>query len=102
MSKKLIPMLNTEKLTANLVKLRRYSFAIFIILVASVYAFILIRINSLGSVEPSDESVNSQVSAAHLVIDKSVVNQLKSLKDNSVNVQSLFDGARKSPFQEKN
>ena len=94
--------LDLEKVTAKLSLLRRYSFVVFIILVVGVYAFILLRITNLSGVEPTDDSVNSQVQASHLVIDKGIVEQLKSLRDNSVNVQSLFDQARTSPFQEKN
>jgi hypothetical protein len=94
--------LDLEKITTKLQVLRRYSFVVFVLLVVGVYAFILLRITNLSSVEPTDDSVNGQVQASHLVIDKTIVDQLKSLQDNSVNVQSLFDQARTSPFQEKN
>ncbi len=94
--------LDLEKLSAKLQVLRHYSFVVFLLLVVGVYAFILLRITNLSSVEPTDDSVNGQVQASHLVIDKTIVEQLKSLQDNSVNVQSLFDQARTSPFQEKN
>jgi hypothetical protein len=94
--------LDLEKVAAKLQVLRRYSFVVFVVLVVGVYAFILIRITSLSGVEPTDDSVNSQVQASHLVIDKAIVDQLKSLRDNSVNVQTLFQNARTSPFQENN
>lgn len=81
-------------------KLRRYSLIMFLVLVGCVYGFILWRANSLNSVQPSADAVSSQVKAARLPhIDQSVVNQLQSLQDNSVNVQALFDQERNNPFQ---
>ena len=98
---KISPKFNIEKASAGLQNIRRYSFIIFIVLVAGIYGFVLLRINSLSNIQPSDDAVNSQVQAAQIPkIDKAVVKQLKALQDNSVNVQSLFDQARTSPFQE--
>ena len=101
MSSKISPKLNLEKASANFLKVRRYSFVIFIIFVAGIYGFVMLRISSLSNLQPSDDAVNSQVQAAQIPkIDQTVVSQLKALQDNSVNVQSLFDQARTSPFQE--
>jgi hypothetical protein len=98
---KISTKLELDKLFSRLQQARKYSFIMFIVFVASVYGFVLFRINSLSSVQPSDESISSQVQAAQVPkIDQNVVAQLKSLQDNSVNVQSLFDKARTSPFQE--
>ena len=80
---------------------RRYSFVSFIILVAALYGFLVLRINSLAGMQPSPDAVNSQVQAAHIPrIDPKVVQQLQSLQDNSVSVQTLFNDARSNPFQE--
>ena len=93
--------LDLEKLNAHFRSARRYSFVAFLLVVVSIYGFVLLRITSLSNIEPSDDAVSSQVNAASIPkIDQSVVNQLKSLQDNSVNVQSLFEQARTSPFQE--
>lgn len=93
--------LGLEKLSSTVQSARRYSLVAFILVVACIYGFVLLRITSLSNIEPTDEAVNSQVNGASIPrLDQSVVNQLKSLQDNSVNVQSLFDQARTSPFQE--
>lgn len=93
--------LNLDKLGSRFQEARKYSLVAFIVFVVSVYGFVLFRINTLSSVQPSAEAINSQVKASQVPrIDQSVVTQLKSLQDNSVNVQSLFDKARTSPFQE--
>jgi hypothetical protein len=79
---------------------RRYGLVIFIVFVASLYGFLMYRISTLGSTQPSADAVSSQVQAARIPhIDQSVVNQLQSLQNNSVNVQALFNQARSNPFQ---
>lgn len=81
-------------------KLRPYSLAIFLIFVGCIYGFLLLRTHTLNSKDPNIDAVNSQVKAARLPhIDQSVVKQLQSLRDNSVNVQALFDRGRNNPFQ---
>ena len=86
---------------ATLRQLNRYKVLIFLIIVAGVYGYILLQINSLSSAQPSADQVNAQASpikSAH--VDKTVVSQLQRLQDNSVSVQALFDTARDNPFQE--
>lgn len=90
----------SAKLAGAVGKLRRYSLLLFVVFVAAVYAFVLLRVHSLGSAEPSQQDVTSQVQAARTPrINQTVVQQLESLQDNSVNVHSLFDQARSNPFQ---
>ncbi len=82
-------------------KASRYKVILFLLFVVLIYGFIVYRINSLNSVQPSDNAIaaqNNPIKAAH--IDKSVVNQLESLRNNNVNVQTLFEQARNNPFQE--
>ena len=91
----------TEKVTAILRHVQHYSFLLFLVFVAFIYGFILLRINSLDNVQPSDDAVTSQVQAARIThIDPGVVRQLQSLQDNSVSVKTLFNQARANPFQE--
>lgn len=102
--------MNTKKLDLQalkakaglvLTKLRQFSLILFLGFVAIVYGFILFRINSLSNMQPSPDSVTSQIQAAQVPhIDESTVKQLESLQNNSVNVQTLFNEARSNPFQE--
>jgi len=88
------------KWTAELRRLQRYTIIVFLIFVAALYGFLLLRINSLTNEQPSQDAVTSDVKAANVPhIDQSVVQQIQSLQDNSVSVQSLFDNARNNPFQ---
>lgn len=80
--------------------LRRYSVLLFLVFVIFLYGFVLLRIDNLINAQPSTDEVNSHVRAAHVPhIDQAVVQQLKSLQDNSVSVKSLFNQARDNPFQ---
>jgi hypothetical protein len=97
---KLDPKEILDKLSSRLQILRRYSFLIFLVFVAALYGFVLFRISTLDSAQPSPDAVSSQVKAAQIPhIDQSVVNQLQSLQDNSVNVKTLFNQTRNNPFQ---
>lgn len=88
------------KLLAWLQRARRYSVPLFVAFVLLIYAIMLLRVQSLNNAQPTEDQVNSQVKAARIPhIDQSVVQQIQSLQDNSVNVQALFNQARNNPFQ---
>ena len=77
-----------------------YSAVLFVVLFALVYAFVVLRISSLSNAPVDDSAVTDQVKASpSLRIDPQAVQQLESLKDNSVNVQTLFEDQRTNPFQ---
>jgi len=89
-----------EKGVAILQRVRRYSLLLFLAFVIVVYGFVLLRINNLSNAQPSEDAINSQVKAASIPhIDPDIVEQLQSLQDNSVSVKTLFNQARKNPFQ---
>lgn len=97
---KLTPKAMLLKLSNLGKRLRPYSLLAFLLFIALLYGFVLLRINSLSSLQPSEDAVSSQVKAAKLPhIDQSVVTQLQSLQNNSVSVQALFNQARSNPFQ---
>ncbi|MET0779522.1 MAG: hypothetical protein ABWY71_01670 [Candidatus Saccharimonadales bacterium] len=83
-----------------LIGLKPYTVVLIIVLFAAVYAFVILRINSLSNAEVDQDAVTSQVkSSPSLRIDPQAVQQLQSLKDNSVNVQTLFENQRTNPFE---
>jgi hypothetical protein len=90
-----------EILSGALAKAVRFRMIIFIVLLAGVYGFIVLRISTLDNAEPSPTAVaaaSKPIATAH--IDPTVVKQLQQLQDNSVSVQALFEQARNNPFQE--
>lgn len=88
------------KLTDVFTRMHRFGFVIFIVFVALLYGYVLLRINNLSNKEPSQSAISQQVKAVSVPnIDDAVVKQLESLQDNSVSVQALFDQARSNPFE---
>lgn len=79
----------------------KYALVMFLVTMLAVYGFLLWRISYLSSLEPSEAEVTAQLKTAGVPkIDPEVVKKMQELKDNSVNVQTLFDQARDNPFQE--
>jgi hypothetical protein len=85
---------------SSLQSVTKYAGILFFSLIAIIYAFVLLRINTLSNAQPSDAEITSNATVQKLRVDKNVVEQIQQLQDNSVNVQSLFDNARSNPFQE--
>ena len=84
----------------SLHKLSRYAAILFFLLVAGVYSFILLRINTLVNAQPSQSDIDAQSTSTTIPrVDPKVAEQLEKLEDNSVNVQTLFNQARNNPFQ---
>lgn len=82
-------------------KLQRFMVLWFVVLLAGVYGFVIFRIQSAETIQQNPNDVASQlraVSTPH--VDQKVVDQMLSLQDHSVNVKTLFDKARRNPFQE--
>jgi flagellar basal body-associated protein FliL len=89
-----------KPLTAGFNKLRHYFLLLFVLFVLGIYGLMAWHINSLLSAQPSQEQVTEQVEANNIQkVDPAVVKQLQTLRDNSVNVQVLFDQGRSNPFQ---
>jgi len=81
--------------------LRGYVGVMFFVLFALVYAYVVVQINTLSNptVDSSAVAAGSKTSPVPR-IDDNAIKQLQSLKDNSVNVQALFEQGRSDPFQE--
>lgn len=80
---------------------KRYGGVMFFLLFAFVYAYMVLQINAFSNVQVDSSEVTAQVSTTPTPrIDAQAVKQLQSLKDNSVNVQTLFEQNRTNPFQE--
>jgi hypothetical protein len=80
-------------------KISAYKVFLFFLAVASLYGYILWRINTLSNTPPSTSEETAQ-SSTQPHIDPATVEKIQSLQDNSVSVKTLFDTARQNPFQE--
>lgn len=91
----------TTKLAGFAEKLRTYSVMVFIVVLVSIYSFLVFRINMLNGQEPSEDAVTEKLQTVKRPkIDQSAVDKIQQLQDNSVEVQTLFQQARDNPFQE--
>ncbi len=83
-------------------KIKPYIGFMMFVLFAAVYGYVLFKINSLANPGPVDESaVLTSVKALPAPrIDNQAAKKLLELKDNSVNVQTLFEDNRTNPFEE--
>ncbi|QQS18783.1 hypothetical protein IPL68_01795 [Candidatus Saccharibacteria bacterium] len=90
-----------KQLHVVLTSFRRHMAILFFLLLTSLYAFLIWRINVLSSAPPSQEDISSATqSAPKPKISEEVVRTLQGLEDNSVRVQAIFNQARQNPFQE--
>ena len=81
--------------------LRHHAKILLFIVTSLLYGFLLIQIGRYSQQQPSDSAVNEQVKQVRRPsIDTDTARKLESLEDTSQEVQSLFQAARKNPFQE--
>ncbi|HXH26853.1 MAG TPA: hypothetical protein VNG90_03075 [Candidatus Acidoferrum sp.] len=81
-------------------QLLRFRIAVFLTVLAIVYAYLIWQINILSNVGPDPSVLSAQSSSSQPHIDQATISKIKQLQDNSVNVQTLFNQARQNPFQE--
>jgi len=99
--KDISPKATMAAVAAGAHKLRPYLGVGLFLLFAAVYGYLVLKINSLSNPTIDVSEVISQaVDAPTPRIDAQAAEQLLKLKDNSVNVQTLFEEGRKNPFQE--
>jgi hypothetical protein len=88
-------------LTKSARKARPYVGVMLFLLFAGVYGYMILKINKLADPQIDQTAVNSDVKTLPIPrIDSNAAKQLLTLKDNSVNVQTLFEQSRKNPFLE--
>ena len=81
--------------------LKRYYIIIGIVVIALMYAYLIIQISLLNQREPTIEQVSEKLDKiVQPSVNEDMVNKLKQLEENSPEVQSLFQQARENPFQE--
>lgn len=82
-------------------KVLRYLGFIFVIVLLGMYSFLVFRINSLTTAEPSEDAIAEKLQTVQRPkIDQASIDKIQQLQDNSVEVKSLFQEARDNPFHE--
>lgn len=81
--------------------LKRYVALIFILAFLGIYGFLVVQINVLSQAEPDEDAVTERLSRVHQPkIDENVIEKIKQLQGQNVEVESLFKQARDNPFTE--
>lgn len=81
--------------------IKKYATFIFIISSLGVFGFLVFRIRTLATREPSESLIEEKKSQNKPIsIDESAVKQVQQLQSANVEVQALFEQSRDNPFQE--
>src|SRR5688500_13436406 len=90
-----------ERILHVLSALRRYSLVMFLLFLLGIYGFLSLRVLSLTQAQPDPTAVSAKLKTAGVPhIDPEALKKIQDLEDNSVEVQTLFEQARNSPFEE--
>ncbi len=95
-----------KKNTINLNQLKniikttaKYKFFIYLIFILILYGYLIIKVTNLNQINtnltPSPKNNNILMPQT---IKPTVINQLKNLNNNSVQVKALFQSSRSNPF----
>lgn len=80
---------------------KRYAVMIFIVGFMGVYAYLVIRVNTLVQTEPSAGQLTEKLKdIKRTKIDEDAVSSILRLQDQNIEVESLFEEARNNPFSE--
>ena len=81
--------------------IKRYRVTILVVIYVCMYAFLIMRINTLVNSEPSSSLVTDQLKTVQrLNIDKDSIDTILQLEEQNIQVKSLFKQARDNPFTE--
>lgn len=101
MSKKADKLSLSVVLTKIIKPIYTFRIVLFFCVVALLYGGIIWRINSLANQEPTEtQTKTAQDKSKMQRINPSTAEKMRQLQDNSVRVQTLFEEARKNPFNE--
>lgn len=90
-----------KKLLPLLEKAKRYKTLFFIISLALIFGFLILKINTYAQTEPSEDAVTEKLTTIQRPkIDPNALAKIQQLEDQNIEVKSLFEQARDNPFSE--
>lgn len=79
----------------------RHAAFLVIMIILTVYLVTVWRIGQLATAEPSaEDQAAAQTTGKLLRVDEEAIKQIQELEHRNINIQSLFNEARKNPFLE--
>lgn len=92
---------STRQAKRLLQRMAKYTGVLFFLFIALVYGYVIMQINEFGNTPVDQQAVADQVQELSTPsIDEQAARKLQNLRDNSVNVQTLFEESRTNPFSE--
>lgn len=89
------------KITPIIDKLKSYMVFLFIVFVLLLISFLVFRVNQYSKRQPSELEVTEKLQAIPRPrVDEEVVSRIQGLRDQNVQVKTLFKEARNNPFAE--
>ncbi len=89
------------QLASLLEKTKKYAVFSFIIITLGLVGYLVARVNQLSRLEPSEDAALEKIEAVPRPrVDQDVVNRIVELRDQNVQVETLFKDARNNPFKE--
>lgn len=89
------------KLKPLLQKLQQYLGFIIVLLVLSMFVFVVLRIRHYASLQPSQTAIDEKLQALQRTrIDQDAIDKIEKLEGTNTDIKALFDQARDNPFQE--
>ncbi len=90
-----------KKIQPLVALLKRYTVFLYIMIVLIIFGLLVFRIRQYSNIEPSEDAIGEKLKTVQRPkIDKTVLEKIEQLKDQNIQVQSLFDQARNNPFSE--
>ncbi len=66
-----------------------------------MFGFLVMQISKYSTMEPSDQAISEKFKTVTMPkIDEDAIAKIQQLKDQNIEVQSLFENARNNPFSE--
>lgn len=96
--------MNLDTVTEKLESLKDYAVkhvvVISIVVTVALFGFMVIRIYLLSTAEPTQSQVDEKLNSYRVVrLDPQIVTLFRSLEDQNISIESLFDNGRTNPFQ---
>ncbi len=96
--------MNLTKLTDTLDNLKdfivKHIIVISVLIIVSLFSFMVIRIYLFSIAEPSQEQIEEKLTSYKPIkLDPQVVSLFRSLQDQNISIESLFDNGRTNTFQ---
>lgn len=80
---------------------KRYAVFIYMLIMFGIFGFLILRVNYYSQAEPTEEAIQEKLQTAKRPkVDAAALDKIQQLQSQNIQVNSLFDQARKNPFNE--